>query len=47
MDMDSIPMGVDFRQHLQKAVGQCDILLAVIGDRWLDVRHQEGVASSV
>jgi TIR domain-containing protein len=42
MDMGSIPMGVDFRQHLQKAVGQCDILLAVIGDRWLDVCHQEG-----
>ena len=42
MDINAIPLGVDFRQHLQKAVGQCDILLAVIGDRWLDVRHQEG-----
>ncbi len=42
IDIDTIPFGVDFRQHLQKAVGQCDILLAVIGDRWLDIRHQEG-----
>ena len=24
------------------AVGQCDILLAVIGESWLDVRHREG-----
>ncbi len=42
MDIDSIPLGVDFRQHVQKAVGQCNILLAVIGDRWLEISHQEG-----
>jgi hypothetical protein len=34
MDLDSIPFGVDFREHLQKAVGERDILIAVIGPRW-------------
>jgi hypothetical protein len=34
-DVDSIPLGVDFRKHLHQVVGSCDILLAVMGDRWL------------
>jgi len=35
--VDSIPPGVDFREHLARAVGKCKILLAVIGDSWLNV----------
>lgn len=34
-DVDSIPLGVDFRDHLLQVVGRCDVLLAVIGDHWL------------
>lgn len=34
-DVDSIPLGVDFRKHLADSVGQCHILLAVIGKYWL------------
>jgi hypothetical protein len=34
-DVDSIPLGVDFREHLSNSVGQCDVLLAVIGRQWL------------
>ena len=33
-DVDSIPLGVDFREYLQQVVGRCDVLLAVIGDQW-------------
>jgi hypothetical protein len=35
MDIDSIPVGLDFREHLQQSLARCDILLAVIGPRWL------------
>jgi formylglycine-generating enzyme required for sulfatase activity len=42
MDVDDIPFGVDFRQHLDEAVGRCDILLAVIGEGWLHVCHKGG-----
>jgi hypothetical protein len=35
MDFDSIPPGVDFRQHLAQALRKCDILLVLIGDRWV------------
>jgi hypothetical protein len=35
MDVDAIPFGVDFRQHLNDAVSRCDVLVAVIGTTWL------------
>jgi len=34
MDIDSIPFGEDFREHIDSAVGQCDVVLAVIGTKW-------------
>jgi formylglycine-generating enzyme required for sulfatase activity len=39
-DIDSIPYGVDFREYLNKEVSKCDILLAVIGDKWLEILKQ-------
>jgi len=36
-DVDSIPPGIDFKEHLEKAVGKCKIFLVVIGDRWLEM----------
>jgi hypothetical protein len=33
-DVDSIPLGIDFREHIRNSVGLCTILLAVIGDHW-------------
>src|SRR4051812_48824976 len=35
MDVDSIPFGVDFRKHIQRELEGCDVLLAIIGHRWL------------
>lgn len=34
MDVDAIPFGVDFRDHIREAVGRCDVFLAVIGPAW-------------
>jgi len=42
LDIDTIPFGMDFRQCIGDAVNQCDVLLAVIGDHWLDARHADG-----
>jgi TIR domain len=33
-DVDSIPLGVDFREHLGNVVGRCNFLIAVIGPQW-------------
>jgi len=41
-DVDNIALGVDFRSVLDEKVGQCQILLAVIGDHWLEAKNQEG-----
>ena len=40
-DVDDIPLGVDFRAHLDEAVSQCDVLLAVIGRDWLTVKNSD------
>jgi hypothetical protein len=35
MDIDNIPVGLDFRENLQHSLQVCDILLAVVGPHWL------------
>lgn len=35
-DVDSIPLGVNFRKHLTDSVGACQVLLAVIGRNWIE-----------
>ena len=41
-DIDTIPLGVDFREYIGNAVGQCDVLLAVIGDQWVRAVDAQG-----
>lgn len=33
-DVDSIPLGIDFRQHLENALSECRVLLAIVGTDW-------------
>jgi hypothetical protein len=33
-DIDAIPFGVDFRQHIRTYIERCDVFLAVIGPNW-------------
>jgi hypothetical protein len=42
MDYDSIPIGIDFRQHIRKALDTCDVLLVIIGPRWAGDDHAGG-----
>ena len=39
-DVDSIPLGVDFRTYLNDTVGSCQVLVAVIGPKWLEVLQE-------
>ena len=41
-DVDSIPLGVDFRAHLGNVVGRCNFLLVVIGPQWLLASGENG-----
>ena len=41
MDVDSIPPGANFRKILKDWVDRCDVLLALIGPEWIDVRDPQ------
>ena len=42
IDVDSIAPGRDFRQVLKERLGTCDMVLALIGQQWLDAKDQAG-----
>jgi TIR domain len=41
-DVESIQLGADFVKVITAAVRSCDVLLALIGDRWLTITDKEG-----
>ena len=41
-DVDSIELGDDFVQVITGAVGSCDVLLALIGSKWLTLADERG-----
>lgn len=41
-DVDSIQLGDDFVEVITRAVGSCDVLLALIGHHWLTVTDEHG-----
>jgi hypothetical protein len=42
MDVDAIPLGVNFVTALHEAVAECEVLLAVIGPNWVEARDDTG-----
>jgi WD40 repeat protein len=42
MDVDHIPAGVDFVQHLDTQVAASDVFLVILGPHWLDAKDEAG-----
>jgi hypothetical protein len=42
MDVDAIPPGDNFIKVLRDELARCDVLLALIGPNWLNVRDEQG-----
>ena len=42
VDVDNIPIGMDFEAHLQTKISQCHAVLAVIGPGWLPAQAPNG-----
>ena len=42
MDIEAIPPGVDFEEHIRAEIQVCDLVLVLIGDNWLDVIPETG-----
>ena len=43
MDIDTIEPGEDFRKVVNNAVGNCDVVLVMIGKQWLSVANEQGL----
>lgn len=41
-DVDSIPLGINFRDYIDSAVNRCDLVLVVIGKRWVEATDKDG-----
>jgi hypothetical protein len=35
MDIDSIPFGLDFRDHIRETLDRCDVMVALVGPNWV------------
>jgi hypothetical protein len=42
MDVEHIPAGEDFVKHLRDQVSACQVLLALVGPHWLEIRDATG-----
>jgi hypothetical protein len=42
MDFDSIPYGVDFRDHIKQIIGRAKVLVAIIGPNWMGQGKHQG-----
>ena len=41
-DIDTIPLGVDFRTFVNNQLDKTDVFLVIIGDEWLEAKDAEG-----
>lgn len=42
LDIDAIPVAVDFENFLGDAIRQCRVVIAIIGDAWLRIANDKG-----
>ena len=42
VDIEAMPLGVDFRAHLRTTIETSEIVLVVIGSQWLSVQNESG-----
>ena len=40
-DIDSIPPGADFRRHIDQVLDESDIILAIVGPRWIGPDNEQ------
>jgi hypothetical protein len=40
MDVDNIPVGINFDEYLKSQVAACDVVLSVIGPNWLNAKDE-------
>ena len=41
-DIDSIPLGINFKQHIESVVQQCSVVLVIVYHRWMGESAESG-----
>jgi hypothetical protein len=41
-DIDAIPAGLDYLDYVERVVGQCDMMLVLIGETWISIKDAQG-----
>src|SRR5882724_6162941 len=41
-DVDSIPLGVNFKKYISEKVAECGVCLVIIGPKWVDIADEHG-----
>jgi TIR domain len=39
MDVDNIPLGQDYRDHIREVLAKCEVLIAVVGPKWQKIER--------
>lgn len=42
MDVNSVPLGISFREYIASILGQCAVELVIIGPQWLNMMGDDG-----
>jgi len=42
MDIDSVPLGIDFVDHVTTQISRCSVVIVMIGRQWLSIRDRQG-----
>jgi len=41
MDIDSVPLGIDFVEHVAEQIGRCKVVIVMIGKQWRTIKDKK------
>jgi hypothetical protein len=41
MDIDSVPLGIDFVEHVTEQIARCSVVIVMIGKQWLTIKDKK------
>ena len=41
MDIDGVPLGIDFVDHVTEQIGRCNAVIVMIGQRWRTIKDKK------
>ena len=41
MDIDSVPLGIDFVEHVTEQIGKCSAVIVMIGKQWQTIKDKK------